>query len=354
MDSAQLSTSIIIVLYNGQDYIQDCLAAVEGLGMPDLEVIVIDNSSSDNGAALVTEHFPTVRLVRNPENIGFAAACNQGAALAQGEVLAFLNQDTRVQPGWLKGLLAPLTQDPQIGLTTSKLLFMSQPDKINLCGLDVHYSGLSFGRGVLAPATGMEKAAPVSAVSGSAFAVRRPAWEKLGGFDTDYFMYYEDTDLSWRAWLAGYATWYAPASCALHDAPLKPAHHALAFSTRNRPVLLLKTWKVPTLVLLTPGLLLAELAEWALMAVYGKAGLRAKARAIGWLLKNRGAIRARRRHTQNTRAKPDWYLLRQCSPVFKPVMIKDGVLGETLVGLVNAVLCLNYWFALTICRIGGI
>jgi GT2 family glycosyltransferase len=345
-------SSIVIVLYNGRAYIGACLASLVDQGAH--EIIVIDNGSTDGGDVVVREGFPRVRLVRNAENIGFAAACNQGAALARGEVLAFLNQDTRVQPGWLDGLLAPLDLDPQVGLTTSKLLYMEQPDRVNLCGQDLHYSGLTFGRAALQPAARLTEGSPVGAVSGGAFAIRKDLWDQLGGFDPDYFMYYEDTDLSWRAWLAGYASWCAPDSIALHDAPRNPSDNALAYSARNRTVLLLKTWKLPTLFLLMPGLLLAELVDWALMAAYGGAGLRAKARALGWVVRNLGSIWARRKRAQGTRFKPDGFLLEQCSPTLKPAVKEGGWLGKLLVGAVNGLLSLNYWLACGICRALGI
>jgi len=343
--------SIVIILYNGGAYIGDCLESVANQGVPGPEIIVIDNGSTDGGMALVQSAYPAVRLVRNVKNTGFAAACNQGAAMAQGEFLVFLNQDTRVLPGWLAGLLAPLEVDPGVGLATAKLLLMSQPERINLCGLDLHYSGLSFGRGIMQPADSMPHAAQVGAVSGAAFALRKSLWDELGGFDPAYYMYYEDTDLSWRAWLAGYACCYAPGSVALHDAPLAPTTLALSYSARNRLVLLLKTWKLPTLILLAPGLLLAELVDWGLMAAYGKAGLRAKVSALGWVCRQWRSIRARRRAAQAARVKPDWFLLQQCSPVLKPAVMGGGLWGKALVWLVNLFFRVNYWFALGICRL---
>lgn len=343
--------SVIIILYNGKKYISDCLDAIYTYKTNPIEVIVIDNASQDGSNELVKGHFPEVVIVQNQMNVGFAEACNQGAALANGEFLVFLNQDTRVQPGWLEALLAPLSPDGFVGLTTSKLLYMSNAEKINMCGNQVHYSGLSFGNGTFSPANQFQVQTRVSAVSGASFAVRKEFWQKLGGFDSQYFMYCEDTDLSWRAWMAGLSSLYTPDSIVIHDAPLNSSANALFYSTRNRWVLLLKTWKVLTLILLAPGLLLAEAVEWVTMFLYGEEAVRAKARGVGWLLQNMRSIFLRRKNAQEQRIKPDWFLLRQCVPVLKPIVMQGGIIGKVLISVANGLFWLNYWFAAIISRL---
>ena len=156
---------MVVATYNGRHYLDDCLRSVYHDLRPGDEVVVVDNASSDGGADWVAGHYPQARLVRNAENRGFAAACNQGARLASGRVLVFLNQDTHVAAGWLRALIGGLERGPDVGLATSQVRMMDQPERIQACGQDVHYTGLVFGRGFGAAAGGLDGAGAVGAVA---------------------------------------------------------------------------------------------------------------------------------------------------------------------------------------------
>jgi GT2 family glycosyltransferase len=340
-----MSASIIILSFNGIGYLEDCLSSLIA-EINDDEIILVDNASSDGSSQLVQQRWPQVRLVCNETNRGFAAGCNQGAQIATGEILVFLNQDTRVLVGWLSALLAPLHQSPMVGLTTSKLLLMAEPDRIHLCGQDIHFTGLSFGRGYRAPAASFDKPATVAAVSGAAFAIRKDLWERLGGFDEAFFMYYEETDLSWRAMLAGYHCLYVPASIALHDYHLgKPRRHALYYSKRNRYLLLFKNWRLFTLVLISPALLLAELIDWLHCILIGRLAVQAKWQAWTWVISNYRSIFYSRRKVQAARIHGDGRLLQVCTSSIKPREFSGGLAGRLGAGLSNALFELNYWIA---------
>jgi len=337
-----LEASIILVIYNGMQYLPECLRSLGSELNGDCELILIDNASSDSSSEYVRTQYPQVCLVQNTRNVGFAAACNQGARLAQGDFFIFLNQDTRVCPGWLKGLLEPFSGCQAVGLSTSKLVVMSSPEKIHTCGQDIHFSGLTFGRGLLQPAACCQRGGPVGAVSGASFAIRSELWKHLGGLDEQLFMYYEETDLSWRAWLAGFACFYTPASMLYHDYRLKSSASALYYSARNRWVLLLKYWRIPTFFLLAPGLLLAELVDWGVSALNGRAGISAKLKSAGWLVRNLPAIWRSRRTSRSSRKKPDWFLLEHCTSTLRPKVLTGGLVGKLIVCLVNVLFWLNY------------
>ncbi len=340
--------SIILVVYNGMQYLPECLSAVieERKAHRGCEVVVIDNASQDGSADWVAAQYPDIVLLRNVSNLGFARASNQGAALANGETLVFLNQDTRVLPGWLKPLIEELYQGDKVGLTTSKLLLMSNPERINLCGQDILYTGMTFGRGALCPVNEFNTPEKVGAVSGASFAIRRSLWEYLGGFDASFFMYYEETDLSWRANLQGYFCRYIPDSISFHDAALKPTIKAAYYSNRNRPILLLKHWKLLTLLLLLPALLTTELIEWVYLLRMGWHYVDAKLRASVWLLAHPGQILRARRRAQANRKVCDAWLLAQCTWRLSPKVLATGALDNGLIRLVNGLLALNYRAAL--------
>ena len=336
----RLKTSIILVVFNGLGYLESCLNSVITEITPESELILVDNASSDGSADFVQQRWPQARLIRNASNRGFAAASNQGAGQAAGEILVFLNQDTRVLPGWLAGLSAPLEQDPGIGLVTSKLLLMSRPEQIQMCGQDIHFTGFTFGRGFLCPAGAFSRSEVVSAVAGASFAIRRTLWEQLGGFDESLFMYYEETDLCWRARLAGFTSVYNPGSVIQHDFSVNSSPAALYYTVRNRLVLLVKNWKWVTLLLLVPSLVLSELVDCGYMLALGRQGLSAKLRAYAWLVAHFPAVLRARQIAQKTRRDPDWKLLQSCTARLAPRLVTGGSIGQALLAPCN------FWFSL--------
>lgn len=317
---ARPTASVVIVAYNGMAWLPGCLGSLAAELRAGDEVIVVDNRSSDGGPQFIRQRYPAVRLVENRVNRGFAAACNQGAQAAGGDVLVFLNQDTEVFPGWLAELVAPLALQDDVGLTTSRLRLMSDPDRLHLCGQDVHYTGLVFGRGYGRPAASQQQPGDVDAVSGASFAIRRELWERLGGFEERLFMYYEETDLSWRVRWAGYRCRYTPDSVALHDyRSSAPGEGRLYYSFRNRALLLLRNWQPGTLLLLAPALLAAELLEWGQALAQGRRGLRAKLRSYRWLVSHGGQVRQMRAAVQAQRRVSDAAMLASMTAVVDPV-----------------------------------
>jgi N-acetylglucosaminyl-diphospho-decaprenol L-rhamnosyltransferase len=173
--------SLIIVTYNSAALLPECLAAIASTTYSNYEMLVVDNASSDGTPQLVAERNPRVRLLPNSENIGFGRACNQGARAANGELLVFLNPDVAVTPDWLSILARHMADQPDAGILCPQTLYADQ-----------------------SPPTAPTPVADTAAVPGCAMLVRRAAWQQLGGFDERYFLYWEDTDLCWRAWLLGW------------------------------------------------------------------------------------------------------------------------------------------------------
>ena len=347
-----MRASILIATYNGAPYLEACLNSLQREIGGDDELILVDNASKDGSAGLANMLWPRARIIRNPSNRGFAAACNEGARAAAGEFLVFLNQDTRVEPGWLEGLLMPFELSTQVGLVTSKLLLMSQPARIHMCGQDVHFTGLTFGRGFLQPSESLPLREKIGAVSGASFAIRRQLWQRLGGFDERLFMYYEETDLCWRARLAGYNSLYTPGSVAYHDYhPGQPGYLALYYTMRNRYILLLNSYSWATMLLISPALLLAELLEWAHAAQIGRRGLKAKWMATAWLAAHLGELTRSRQQFQKERQVQDLALLESCTEKLTPLEFTGGKKGELLVAVCNRFFQVNASLARALCRI---
>jgi GT2 family glycosyltransferase len=216
--------------------------------------------------------------------------------------LIFLNPDTIVAPGWWEALVNALEAERGVGAATSKVLQLRNPARVNTAGNDVHLTGLTLCRGMDRPASCFEARAVVSAVSGAAFAIRSDLFRKLGGFDEEYFLYMEDTDLSWRVQLAGYRCLYVPESVVYHDYRLRFGANKTFYQERNRYRMLLKTLRWRTLLALLPALLLAEVVSWGYLVLADRRHWSGKLRAYGSTLRAWRLIRRARRETQSARA----------------------------------------------------
>jgi GT2 family glycosyltransferase len=302
--------SIVMVSYNSKHKLMPCLKSVLRALPDDCELIVVDNASVEDNADAIAASFPEIALIRSDKNLGFAGGCNLGVRYAQGKQLIFLNPDTLVEPGWLDGLLAPFAKDDRIGLVTSQILLMADPGRLNTCGCNIHITGLTLCRGMGQPRDSYTQVDEVGAISGAAFAIRRNLFDKLGGFDEVMFLYLEDTDLSWRARLAGYKTVYTPASLVLHDYELRITPMKVFWEERNRYLMLLKSFTWPTLIILLPVYGLAELITWSFVLLKDRHNIANKVHAYGWIFANWRVVMRARKATQALRVVPDRTLLK--------------------------------------------
>jgi GT2 family glycosyltransferase len=181
-------------------------------------VIVVDNASTDGSAELVADQFPSVRLIRHQENLGFAGACNAGLRVAEGEVLVLLNQDTRVHEGWLAALVRHC-REPSAGVVGCKALY-PDGETIQHAGGRVEWpsgAGIHDGRGERDRGQ-YDEPRSVDYVTGAAMAFRREVLDEVGLLDEGFWPgYFEDTDYCARVREAGYQVRYAPDAVLIHD-----------------------------------------------------------------------------------------------------------------------------------------
>ncbi|MBI5432841.1 MAG: glycosyltransferase family 2 protein [Planctomycetes bacterium] len=217
-DTALPRATIVILNYNGRHHLELCFTSLAKLDYPRerLEVLLIDNGSDDGSVEEMRAKHAWVRLHVNARNAGFAPACNQGAGLAtRPEVLVFLNNDMRVEPSFLKELVAPLVRG-ECDATTAKML--SWDGKVlNSAGGGMNFHGLGFQYGMNRPPA-PEFDAPRKTLfpCGGAMAIRASVYAEVGGFDPEFFAYYEDVDLGWRLWVQGKTVHYVPSSVCYH------------------------------------------------------------------------------------------------------------------------------------------
>lgn len=290
--------SIVIVTWNGWQYLDQCLRAVEAQEDISSEVIVVDNGSTDGTVAHVRARFPGVRLIALDENRGFAAGSNAGAREARGEYVAFLNNDTVADPGWVRALRAGVDPRSRSVLVTSRIVYMHDPLVIDSAGDGAFRWGGAYKRlhGDRAECAGQP--IEVFGVCGAACLMPKAVFDELGGFDDDFFASHEDVDLSYRARLRGYRCRYVPDAVVRHhgSATLGTiSRFAVYHGQRNLEWVFLKNTPGGLLLRTLPGHLLYNAAAAVHFARLGLLGpfLRAKAAAIAGVpavIRKRAAI----------------------------------------------------------------
>jgi GT2 family glycosyltransferase len=210
--------TVVIVNWNGERFLERCLSALLAQTVAPHEIILVDNASSDASLDIV-QRFPSVRLLAQNENLGFARGNNLAieAASAESEWIALLNPDAFADPRWLESLLTAVHDCPDFDIFGSKLVNAADPAVLDGAGDAYHLSGLVWRLGHGAPnPSSSELVCEVFSPCAAAALYRRSALLKVGGFDEDYFCYVEDVDLGFRLRLAGYRCLYVPDSVAHH------------------------------------------------------------------------------------------------------------------------------------------
>jgi N-acetylglucosaminyl-diphospho-decaprenol L-rhamnosyltransferase len=219
--------SVIIVSYNAWDLLDRCLRSIHEHTTLKPEVIVVDNHSSDGSVVNAKAKYPKIRVIENEANHGFSKACNIGARSSTGEFLLFLNSDTEITEGAIDSLVAFLESKSEVGIVSPRMVspegrFLLSAG--NVSGLWREWRDTRRFRHIRAgdeklrerASREFQKVREVSWVSGSCLLIRHSLFDALGGFDTDFFMYFEDRDLCKRAAVRGAAVVYYPEAEVVH------------------------------------------------------------------------------------------------------------------------------------------
>ena len=211
--------SISIVNLNGKNYLGACLASIKEMEYPmdRVEIIVVDNGSIDGSVELIMKNYPDIKIIKNSKNMGFAYANNQAAAEASGEYIAFLNNDMKVDKSWLIELLRPIYKDKETIASGSKVLSF-EGKEIDFVGGMINFEGKGFqiDYGLSIEKDNYSDYRYLPFVNGGAMLINRQIFLDAGGFDEDFFAYYEDVDLGWRLWILGYKVIFSPKSIVYH------------------------------------------------------------------------------------------------------------------------------------------
>lgn len=263
MDSA-LAT-VLIVNWNGRQYLERCLTAVFDQRLAGCRVVVVDNGSTDGSAGWIADHFPRVEVIRLQSNVGFAAANDAGIAATSSRYVITLNNDTEVGPAWLAALIGAAEADERIGSCAARIVLADRPNVIDSAGIAVDRLGFAWqiGHGQL-DADRYRTAADVFGASAAAALYRRSLLDAIGAFDADFGSYYEDVDLAWRARRAGWRCRYVPDARVLHvhsATGRRDPNRKQYLLARNRWWTVIKNMPSPRLWFMLPMLIAADAAS---------------------------------------------------------------------------------------------
>lgn len=338
--STQPRVSVIVLNYNGEGVIERCLRSVLQQKYANFETIVVDNCSSDNSVRIVRSFEPRVRLVENSRNLGYTGGLNTAVPQTSddSELLAIVTNDVVLSTDWLQRMVEVAGADDSVGACSSRVYEASR--KATITELRIIYP-----LGTLhIPWNKDVRIREIDCPSGQAFVIRKRAFHSVGGFDPDYFAYYDEVDLGWRIRLLGYKVVYNPYANVIHEGSYSfgklPAFLPTLLSERNRMLACVKNFGPASLA----AFIFAEAFNLAYRAFRGVFSSRRQPIDTGYALAFFGFVcklrRALRRRTlvQRSRRRTDREMFSASLPrIIEPLSRKELVFRCVLEFITRAV-----------------
>jgi len=295
------AVTVVMVAYGAEDWLERAVdAALASTGV-EVDVVMVDNGCTDGGVERVSTR-DRVSVVSPSENVGFAGGCNLGVQHARSEMIVLLNCDAIVEATALSALVRVARRN-EVGIATASIRLANAPDSLNSAGNAVHFTGFSWSGCFNELASAHAEERDALAASGAAMAMRREVWDALAGFESLYFAYYEDADLSIRCWQRGWTVRYVPQAVVVHRYEFSRHDTKLYLAERNRLLLVLTCFSTRLLLLVAPALVAVELAMIA--TAFGQGWGTQKIAGWRWLWRHRSELAARRREVQAARTVDD-------------------------------------------------
>lgn len=216
--------AIVILNWNGKFFLEKFLPSVYNSEYPNIEFVVGDNGSTDGSVEFLTANYPTIRIVQNQDNLGYAGGYNAVLKLVDADYFVLLNSDVEVSPNWIYPVIDLLERNPDMAAAQPKIRSYYQRDHFEHAGAAggfIDHYGFPFCRGRLLHALEKDEGQydderEIFWASGAALFIKRHCWESAGGFDADFFAHMEEVDLCWRLKRLGYRIGYCPRSVVYH------------------------------------------------------------------------------------------------------------------------------------------
>lgn len=303
---AEPKVSIIIVNFNGGQIFKDCLAALKKIKYSNIELIIVDNGSSDGTEKLAT--------IKNKKNSGFVGGNNEGIKKASGKYVLLLNNDTKVPNNFLNILVKKIEADEKVGVIQPKIYLMDKPGYLDNAGSFLTKIGFLRHWGFQKKDSkefNTEK--EIFSAKGACMLIRKELIDKIGLFDPDFFMYFEESDFCWRVWLAGYKILFYPKTYIYHKVgytikrqnPFELNYHYY----KNRISSLIKNlsnWNI--IPITTVHLFLSFCIAFVFLVRGSVNNPLIILRAIWWNIANLGKTLKKRKATQKLRVVSDKYI----------------------------------------------
>jgi GT2 family glycosyltransferase len=298
--SGRPTVTAVVLAWQAEPWLQRSVEALLASEKVAVDVVLVDNGCTNDDVTVLATR-PGVTVVRPGRNLGFAGGCNAGAAVATGEFLALINSDAVVEPGTLARLVDEVYR-PDVGIAVASVRLSEDPALINAGANPIHVLGLSWAGGM---GQREERSEPVDSAgaSGACLLMRLAYWQRLGGFDEEYFAYHEDAELSVRTWRMGLRVVYVPDAVAVHRYEFSRNTFKMYLVERNRLMFVATLWGTRARLLLAPAFAALEVAWVARAALEG--WLPAKLRGWWWLATHRRHLRERRAALRAEQVVPD-------------------------------------------------
>lgn len=311
----------IVVNKDGAAYLRGCLSSLLAQTYTDLQVVLVDNASRDDSVELVRREFPVVHIIQSTSNLGFCAANNLAVRSTSSELVATLNNDTWVEPGWLESLVRTLESNATLGSVASLMVFADRLDVVNSAGICIDRAGIAWDRlgGAPVPQALDEGNREVFGACAGAALYRRTVLDQVGGFDDSFFAYLDDVDLAWRLRLAGFGcrlvtdtrVRHVHSATGVEGSPLKSYLRG-----RNKLRTIIKDYPAPQILFNLPLILIYDLAAvtYALLWLRDLPALRGRLS----VLRDLPVLLGQRRQIQSQRRAPFAALSAQMSSLETP------------------------------------
>ena len=317
--------SIIVLNYNAGELLLNCIESVKKSSYKNLEIIVVDNISTDKSQKTCKEKHPDIKLIQNDENFGYCEGNNIGIREAKGDYIIILNPDTIVESNWIEELISAYNKFGE-GLYQPKILSVNEKQVLQSTGNMMHVFGFGFAKDKgRKDGEADEEIKKIGYASGTCLFTSRNVLDKVGLLDSFLFLYHDDLDLGWRASQIGINSYYVPKSKIYHveSYSLKWSAKKFYWLERNRKYCLLTHYSKKTYAKMLPSLLLVDFFVWFFYLSKGFVGAKIKAELD--ILRNKKPIEKKYQERESKKTVPDEELVKNFpDEIFVPVDVTEG------------------------------